>query len=126
MFTYIRFCCAGGSWAGPTVVRLADGPIIVPSMDARMGSNIQGPSLIRVPNWIDNPLGKYYLYFGDHRGTYIKLAYADDITGPISATIIGSIWAARSLEQDLWFARLSHALPDSWLGYASPDIRLSN
>ena len=31
----------------PSVVRLADGPIIVPNMDARMGSNIQGPSLIR-------------------------------------------------------------------------------
>ena len=34
----------------PTVVRLADGPIIVPNMDGRMGSNIQGPSLICVPN----------------------------------------------------------------------------
>ena len=66
----------------PTVVRLADGPIINPNMDARMGSNIQGPTLIRVPDWIDNPLGKYYLYFADHRGTYIRLAYADDITGP--------------------------------------------
>lgn len=126
MFTYIRFCCAGGSWAGPTVVRLANGSIIVPSMNARMGSNNQGPSLIRVPNWIDNPLGKYYLYFCDHRGTYIKLAYANDITGPISVTIICSIWAAHILEQDLCFARLSHALPESWLDYANPDIRLSN
>lgn len=66
----------------PTVVRLADGPIIVPNMDARMGSNIQGPSLIRVPDWVDDPLGKYYLYFADHRGTYIRLAYADDLAGP--------------------------------------------
>ncbi len=66
----------------PTVRRLADGPIIVPNMDARMGSNIQGPSLIRVPDWVDRPLGKYYLYFADHRGTYIRLAYADEITGP--------------------------------------------
>lgn len=66
----------------PAVVRLGDGPIIVPSMDARMGSNIQGPSLIRVPDWVENPLGNYYLYFADHRGTYIRLAYADDITGP--------------------------------------------
>jgi hypothetical protein len=66
----------------PAVLRLADGPIIVPNMDARMGSNIQGPSLIRVPDWIEDPLGKYYLYFADHRGTYIRLAYADDITGP--------------------------------------------
>lgn len=66
----------------PMVTRLADGPIIVPNMDARMGSNIQGPSLIRVPEWIDDPLGNYYLYFADHRGTYIRLAYADEVAGP--------------------------------------------
>ena len=69
----------------PTVTRLTDGPIIVPNMDARMGSNIQGPSLIRVPEWIDDPLGNYYLYFADHRGTYIRLAYADEITGPTAS-----------------------------------------
>ena len=79
------------SGQAPTVVRLADGPIIVPDMDARMGSNIQGPSLIRVPDWIDNPLGKYYLYFADHRGTYIRLAYADEITGPWRMHEAGSL-----------------------------------
>lgn len=75
----------------PTVSRLADGPIIVPNMDARMGSNIQGPSLIRVPDWIDDPLGNYYLYFADHRGTYIRLAYADEITGPWRMHEAGSL-----------------------------------
>lgn len=66
----------------PRVIRLLDEPIIRPEMDARMGSNIQGPSLIRVPDWVENPLGKYYLYFADHRGDYIRLAYADSLTGP--------------------------------------------
>ena len=47
-----------------------------------MGGNIQGPSLIKVPDWVVNPLGSYYLYFADHRGTYIRMAYADEITGP--------------------------------------------
>ena len=64
------------------VTRLAGGPIITPDMDDRMGGNIQGPSLIKVPDWVDNPLGKYYLYFADHRGTYIRMAYADEVTGP--------------------------------------------
>jgi hypothetical protein len=63
------FLSQAAAGQAPAVVRLADGPIIVPNMDAHMGSNIQGPSLIRVPDWIDNPLGKYYLYFADHRGT---------------------------------------------------------
>lgn len=75
----------------PSVTRLGDGPIIVPNMDSRMGSNIQGPSLIRVPPWVENPLGKYYLYFADHRGTYIRLAYADDILGPWSMHEEGSL-----------------------------------
>ncbi|MBT8147602.1 MAG: hypothetical protein KJN90_12165 [Gammaproteobacteria bacterium] len=51
-------------------------------MDDRMGGNIQGPSLIKVPDWVENPLGNYYLYFADHRGTYIRLAYADQLAGP--------------------------------------------
>ena len=57
-----------------TVERLGSGPIITPEMDSRMGGNIQGPSLIKVPDWVENPLGKYYLYFADHRGTYIRMA----------------------------------------------------
>jgi hypothetical protein len=85
------FLAQAAAGQAPTVVRLADGPIINPNMDARMGSNIQGPSLIRVPDWIDNPLGKYYLYFADHRGTYIRLAYADDITGPWHMHEAGSL-----------------------------------
>ena len=51
-------------------------------MDDRMGDNINGPSLIKVPDWISNPLGKYYLYFGHHDGNYIRLAYADAVDGP--------------------------------------------
>ncbi|MAX27791.1 MAG: hypothetical protein CMJ19_25125 [Phycisphaeraceae bacterium] len=47
-----------------------------------IGDNINGPSLIRVPKWVSNPLGKYYLYFAHHGGKYIRLAYADQLTGP--------------------------------------------
>jgi len=47
-----------------------------------MGSNIAEPSLIRVPAWVDGALGRYYLYFADHEGTYIRLGYADELTGP--------------------------------------------
>jgi hypothetical protein len=72
------------SGAGQTVrvERMLDRPIIVPEMDARMGSNIAEPSLIRVPDWVEGALGRYYLYFADHEGTYIRLAYADELTGP--------------------------------------------
>lgn len=67
---------------GLHVQRLVDHPIIAPQTDASIGHNIQGPSLIRVPDWAPNPLGKYYLYFADHKGSYIRIAFADDLKGP--------------------------------------------
>ena len=62
--------------------RLPNNPIITPFMDRRMGRNVNGPSLIRVPDWVPDPLGRYYLYFAHHRGAYIRLAYADELAGP--------------------------------------------
>ena len=62
--------------------RLLDEPIIRPHMDARMGDNINGPALVRMPDWVEGRLGRYYLYFSDHKGKYIRLAYADHLTGP--------------------------------------------
>ncbi len=47
-----------------------------------MGTNINGPALLRVPDWVPAPLGRYYLYFSHHNGTYIRLAVADRIAGP--------------------------------------------
>jgi hypothetical protein len=64
------------------IERLAPHPIIRPHMDDRMGDNINGPSLIRVPDWVEQPLGQYYLYFAHHDGCYIRLAYSDEILGP--------------------------------------------
>ena len=73
------------------VERLLDAPIITPESHPSIGSNIQGPSLIRVPDWVGSPLGKYYLYFADHKGSYIRLAYADSLLGPWSVHPPGSL-----------------------------------
>jgi hypothetical protein len=62
--------------------RATDTPIISPHMDDRMGSNINGPSLVKVPSWVESPLGKYYLYFAHHKGRYIRLAYSNCVEGP--------------------------------------------
>ncbi len=51
-------------------------------MDARMGDNINGPSVIEAPSWAGPALGRTYLYFADHKGTYIRLAHADALEGP--------------------------------------------
>ena len=64
-------------------VRLDTNPIIKPDMlKGDDGKNINGPSLIKVPDWVKAPLGKYYLYFAHHEGKYIRLAYSDNINGP--------------------------------------------
>ncbi|HRE82224.1 MAG TPA: hypothetical protein PLN52_14340 [Opitutaceae bacterium] len=63
--------------------RVMDRPLITPSMlPGEEGESINGPSLIRVPDWVANPLGRYYLYFAHHDGKYIRFAYADEIAGP--------------------------------------------
>lgn len=67
------------------VERFPKNPIIspdTPGLEGDLGNNINGPSLIRVPEWIDNPLGKYYLYFSHHGGKFIRLAHADRLEGP--------------------------------------------
>jgi hypothetical protein len=67
------------------VIRLESNPMVRPGMPGLKGAdgeNINGPSLIRVPDWVERPLGKYYLYFAHHGGKYIRLAYADRIEGP--------------------------------------------
>ena len=71
--------------------RLCDEPIVSATSDPSIGVNIQGPSPIRIPDWIEDPLGKYYLYFADHKGRYIRLAYADRIEGPWSIHAPGSL-----------------------------------
>ncbi len=71
---------------GPTRHRLIDS-----STHPSLGPNIQGPSMIRVPDWVDDPLGAYYLYFADHKGSYIRLAFADDPTGPWTVHPPGSL-----------------------------------
>jgi len=64
------------------IERFSQNPIITPHMDRRMGVNVNGPSLIRVPPWLPDALGRYYLYFAAHGGLYIRLAYANTLQGP--------------------------------------------
>ncbi|MEM7000358.1 MAG: hypothetical protein AAF529_06190 [Pseudomonadota bacterium] len=79
-----------------TITRMGDAPLITADLHPSIGANIQGPSLLKVPNWVANPLGRYYLYFADHKGAYIRLAFADDIAGPWRIHVPGSLQLAES------------------------------
>jgi hypothetical protein len=73
-----------------SVERIGDAPIIDISLSEKLAAlakkegyiNINGPSIIAVPEWIENPLGQYYLYFSHHKGDSIRLAYGDKLEGP--------------------------------------------
>jgi hypothetical protein len=91
------------------VNRIGSGPIIFPALSHVLGANINGPSLIKVPSWIVEPLGKYYLYFADHKGLHIKLAYADNISGPWNIYDPGALQLA-----DTSFLQESPTLPSGF------------
>jgi hypothetical protein len=65
-----------------TVERLPDNPLLANIAEERGYVNINGPTVIRVPDWVQNPLGQYYMYFAHHKGSYIRMAYADSPAGP--------------------------------------------
>lgn len=55
--------------------------------DGNAPRNINGPSLIRVPDWIapehrTHPDAVYYLYFAHHEGDSIRMAWASSLNGP--------------------------------------------
>jgi hypothetical protein len=64
------------------VDRFDANPLVTADAETRVGENVNGPSLVRAPEWVDDPLGAYYLYFAHHGGDHVRVAYADDLCGP--------------------------------------------
>jgi len=50
------------------------GEMISPGMSEELGYNINESSLIKVPDFMENTLGRYYQYFAHHKGQEIKMA----------------------------------------------------
>jgi len=113
----------------PSVERFSANPIIVPDLlPGDDGENINGPSLIRVPDWVDNPLGRYYLYFAHHAGSYIRLAYADDLQGPWHIYEPGTLHiedtTCHDIDETFWADYRHVASPDVQIDEESRTIRL--
>lgn len=93
------------------IERLTKQPVLSTNTHPQAGGNINGPSLVRVPPWVKNPAGRYYLYFAHHNGRQINLAVANDLTGP-------------------WQLLPTGALPLSETGFcghiASPDVHVDH
>ncbi|CAH8284104.1 hypothetical protein EV196_103322 [Mariniflexile fucanivorans] len=101
--------------------RSENNPMIYPDMEGLegvLGKNINGPSVIKVPNWVENPLGKYYMYFADHHGKYLRLAYANAPMGP------WTVYKPGVLHIDNTAAKGHIASPDVIIDEASKTIRM--
>jgi len=100
--------------------RFAANPIVRPDMlTGGDGDNINGPSLIRVPDWAPSRLGRYYLYFAHHHGSYIRLAYAERLEGPWSIHAPGALDVA-----DVPSCRGHIASPDVHVDEARREFRM--
>jgi len=116
------------------ITRIGNRPLIAPHMDTRMGDNICGPSLVRMPDWAAGRLGKYHLYFADHKGSYIRLAYSDALTGSWRVHRPGAMDVTNSLfepvdppeppvaERPYWAANLKGGY--LYAHVASPDVHV--
>jgi hypothetical protein len=77
----LLFCSS--LWAADvTATRIVESPLITVNTAPSLGDNVNGPAIIRVPDWVPQPLGRYYMYFAHHKGHFIRLAYADSLRGP--------------------------------------------
>ncbi len=130
IFLFIGVTAALSSNAQQYSFRRLDGnPIIKPELLGDDGENINGPSLIRVPDWLPNKLGKYYLYFAHHQGLYIRLAYADDLKGPWKVYQPGSLKTSDCRCQEAAGKPASSSGGEVYLSkahIASPDVHLDD
>ena len=86
---FASYLAAAPARADVAAQRFAENPLVSVRSDPSVGDNVNGPSVIKVPSWVKHPLGKYYMYFAHHRGTFIRLAYADSLHGPWKVYVPG-------------------------------------
>ncbi len=114
----------------PVVRRLLDQPIIHPGLDPSLGDNINGPSLIRAPDWLPRRQAQYYLYFAHHMGGHIRVAFADALGGPWQIHVPGAVHLAETpfaqsrpdLPQPAWAA--ARGIDGLYPHIASPDVHV--
>ena len=122
------------------VTRLNNGqPIIDQDMFVAVGAgeegeNINGSSLIRIPDWIPpseraDPSAVYYLYFAHHVGDYIRMAWATDVEGPWTLYQTGAsvpIGDRGVLDNGLMDLDLGLGVVIEENHLASPDVHIDN
>ena len=105
----------------PAIERFSTNPLLEVGGGTGLEENINGPSLLRVPEWVHGALGRYYLYFAHHEGETIRLAFADNIEGPYQVYEPGALHLA-----DSYFPTVRpDNVPEFFYAHiASPDVHV--
>jgi hypothetical protein len=105
-----------------TATRIGNAPLLTVDSDPSLAGNVNGPALIRVPSWLPHPKAKYYMYFANHKGRFIRLAYANKITGPWTIYTPGVL-----NDSETAFTRPQPDPPGAlYTHIASPDVYIDN
>ena len=57
-------------------------PVALAGLELDALANINGPSVLRMPDWAAGKQAAFHMYFGHHKGKSLRLAYADRLEGP--------------------------------------------
>ena len=76
--------------------RFLTNPLLAVGGGPGLEENVNGPSVIEVPDWVERPLGRYYLYFAHHQGETIRLAYGERPQGPFHIYEPGALHLSNS------------------------------
>lgn len=96
-------------------------PEMLPGDD---GLNINGPTVIKAPEWLKSAPGKYLMYFAHHTGSYIRLAYADKLTGPWKIYKDGVMNVGQLTKSGLKWGPDHVASPEIWIDNEKKELRM--
>ena len=79
-----------------TVDRFSANPLVHADCHPVLEGNVNGASVIEMPTWLPDRMGRYYMYFAHHQGKSIRLAYADRLDGPWQVYEPGTLQLAQT------------------------------
>ena len=79
--------------------------------------------MVKVSEWMKNPLGKYCLYFAGYKGDYLRLAYADALAKitPRETNSLGVQWMTKPTTKFALLLMAAVMLLTPGTGYGQPD-----
>ena len=105
---------------------------LFPSNRRNDGNNIAAPSMVRIPGFVSsnrraNSSARYYLYFSDHDGDYIRMGYSSRVDGGFQLYRAGASTGSRGVfDNNNTSITLDEGIQIRRNHIASPDVHIGN